>query len=58
MVIIGLGLLGIAQGGSSIAGLFGGGGADPLMSGGDLTTSLSGASAADSMSWIEYAAAL
>ena len=55
---IGLGLLGIAQGGSSIAGLFGGGGADPLMSGGDLTTSLSGASAADSMSWIEYAAAL
>ena len=55
---IGLGLLGIAQGGSSIAGLFGGGGADPLMSGGDLTTSLSGASAADSMSWIDYAAAL
>jgi hypothetical protein len=46
----------------SKSGIFGGGsspaGYDPLMSGGDLSTSLSGASAADSMAWIDYAAAL
>jgi hypothetical protein len=55
----GIGLTGMALGGATAAGLFSGaGGADPLMSGGDLTTTLSGASAADSMSWIDYAAAL
>ena len=49
----------------SKSGIFGGGSggpfgfmSDPLMSGGDLSTSLSGAGAADSMGWIEYAATL
>lgn len=49
----------------SKSGIFGGGSggpfgfmSDPLMSGGDLSTSLSGASGADSMAWIDYAAAL
>jgi hypothetical protein len=49
----------------SKSGIFGGGSggpfgfmSDPLMSGGDLSTSLSGAGTADSMAWIDYAAAL
>ena len=49
----------------SKSGIFGGGSggpfgfmSDPLMSGGDLSTTLSGASGADSMAWIDYAAEL
>ena len=61
------GIFATMLGGSALSksGIFGGGSggpfgfmSDPLMSGGDLSTSLSGAGAADSMAWIDYAATL